>query len=314
VPLGRFFCDAPLLPPRARGPQPVCHALSPAPFPRPHTAPRSYNWNEKWLAYDEASDYEHFWGSWRSGIVGVAATMYLGSLGAWIFMYHAFGSEGCPAQQTIISITLILTLILSIISCTKIAPHGTLLTSSVVTSYCTYLCYSALASHPSHTCNPFHTDQAHVWRDQVVGLLVACISVCTIVSSTTGSKTAIIGRESGSEMTAKLDDSGVPSSINGSSSDSTDDHVGPESWWYYHLMMVACSMYIAMLITDWSEQPAFDHGVPATKEAANAYNTSLQSFWVKAVSQWMCLLLYAWTLLAPYCLRHYRDFGIEFDD
>lgn len=246
--------------------------------------------------------------------MGVAATMYLGSLGAWIFMYHAFGSEGCPAQQTIISITLILTLILSIISCTKIAPHGTLLTSSVVTSYCTYLCYSALASHPSHTCNPFHTDQAHVWRDQVVGLLVACISVCTIVSSTTGSKTAIIGRETGSEMTAKLDDSGVPSSINGSSSDSTDDHVGPESWWYYHLMMVACSMYIAMLITDWSEQPAFDHGVPATKEAANAYNTSLQSFWVKAVSQWMCLLLYAWTLLAPYCLRHYRDFGIEFDD
>ena len=26
------------------------------------------------------------------------------------------------------------------------------------------------------------------------------------------------------------------------------------------------------------------------------------------------MLLYAWTLLAPYCLRHYRDFGIEFDD
>jgi len=277
-----------------------------------------YNWNEAWLAYDEASDNEQFWGSWKSGIVGAAAAMYLGSLGMWIFMYNAFAPEGCPEQSTIISLTLILTIVLSAISCTKIAPHGTVLTSAVVTSYCTYLCYSALASHPRQTCNPFVSDPTHVWHDQLVGLVVAAISVVTIVSSTTGSKTAIIGREAGSEMTAKLED-GTPmegtssTSINGASADTADEEVGPESWWYYHLMMVACSMYMAMLLTDWSEQPAFDHGVPATREAADAYRTSLQSFWVKVVSQWLCLLLYAWTLLAPYCLRNYRDFGIEFD-
>ena len=66
-----------------------------------------------------------------------------------------------------------------------------------------------------------------------------------------------------------------------------------------------------MLLTDWSSQPAFN--ARATRLDSASYDTSLGSFWVKLVSQWICLLLYAWTLLAPYCLREYRDFGIEFD-
>ena len=87
-----------------------------------------------------------------------------------------------------------------------------------------------------------------------------------------------------------------------------------ESWWYYHLMMVACSMYMAMLLTDWSAQPAMVHGVPATRFDEGAHHSvSLGSFWVKVVSQWVCLLMYGWTLLAPYLLRDVRDFGIEFD-
>ena len=61
-----------------------------------------------------------------------------------------------------------------------------------------------------------------------------------------------------------------------------------------------------MLLTDWSSLPA-DVPVGTTPPVY------LGSFWVKIVSQWVCLLIYAWTLLAPYLLRDYRDFGIEFD-
>jgi len=79
-------------------------------------------------------------------------------------------------------------------------------------------------------------------------------------------------------------------------------------------MMVACSMYMGMLLTDWSSQPAYTKdNVPAMIESDDEYNVSYGSFWVKIVSQWVCLLMYAWTLLAPYMLRDYRDFGIEFD-
>jgi len=278
-----------------------------------------YTCNETLVTWDEESDHEAFWGSWRSVIVGSSSVMYLGSLGMWIFMYHSFGHDGCPAQSALISITLSLSVILTIISCTRVAPHGTLLTSAVVTAYSTFLCYSALASHPDGSCNPFKMDPSNSWSDTTVGLIVGCISILSAASSATASKTALIGREAGSEMTAKLEDgtpmdSGTSStSINANSPTTADEEVGAESWWYYHLMMVACSMYMAMLLTDWSDQPAFDNGVPALVDASQHYDTSLPSFWVKTVSLWVCLLLYGWTLLAPYCLREYRDFGIEFD-
>ena len=35
---------------------------------------------------------------------------------------------------------------------------------------------------------------------------------------------------------------------------------------------------------------------------------------VTEVSQWLCFLIYAWTLLAPYLMRNHRDFGIDFSD
>ena len=63
--------------------------------------------------------------------------------------------------------------------------------------------------------------------------------------------------------------------------------------------------FFAMFLTDWSTQPV--------DTPIGSYAVSLQSFWVKIGSQWLCLLMYAWTLLAPYLLRHHRDFGIEFD-
>jgi len=63
---------------------------------------------------------------------------------------------------------------------------------------------------------------------------------------------------------------------------------------------------MAMLLSDWSTQPI-------NEPAHGQYMASLSSFWVKIVSQWICLLMYAWTLLAPYLLRNVRDFGIDFD-
>ena len=70
-------------------------------------------------------------------------------------------------------------------------------------------------------------------------------------------------------------------------------------------MMTVCTFYMAMLLTDWSTQPV--------NQPDGSYATSLGTFWVKIGSQWVCLLMYAWTLLAPYLLRDVRDFGIEFD-
>jgi len=267
-----------------------------------------YGWNERWLQNDEASESN----GWKIGILVSAAVLFIGSIAGWVLLYVQFGHSDCPAQQALISVTLILTVILTIISCTKIAPHGTLLTSGVVTAYATYLCYSALASHPDTTCNPYANRDTNSILDMLAGLLVAAISMACTAWSATGSKDALIGKEPGSDLTQTLEDGSTKES---SSHDDKDEELGSESWWYYHLMMVACSMYMAMLLTDWSSQPWQINGVPLVNQdhAFGHYNTSLGSFWVKVVSQWVCLLMYAWTLLAPYIFRNTRDFGVEFD-
>ena len=56
--------------------------------------------------------------------------------------------------MSLITLTLLVTVSLTIVSCSKLAPHGTILTSAVVTLYASYLCYSALASNPDKQCNP----------------------------------------------------------------------------------------------------------------------------------------------------------------
>jgi len=277
-----------------------------------------YSWNEKWLEYDERNECEGSCCGWKTAIIVCSAGMYIGSLALWIAMYVLFGKEGCGAQLTLTTLTIIVTLILTVIACSKLAPHGTLLTSGVVTLYASYLCYSALASNPDKDCNPLAEGSMESASDLTMGLLVAGISIAVTANSATGSKAAIVGTSNSTEMTTTLEDaSGAPKES--SSEEQEDGKVvfGRESWWYYHLMMIACSLYMAMLLTDWSNMPAEKNGVPAVdmlEEARSTrYGVDLVSFWVKLVSQWFCLLLYAWSLLAPYLLREVRDFGVEFE-
>jgi len=270
-----------------------------------------YTWNESWLAYDEASDNDEGICGWRLAVVFSALGMYALSLTGWVLLFVYFGHDGCPAQQTLVSVTLLLCLALTAASCSKIAPHGTLLTSAVVTLYCTYLCYSALASHPDKDCNPFsETDMCSTW-EMVFGLVVFAVSMASTAVSATGGKEAIVGRSESAagDLEKPLDE--APNST-----DDEEDEIQPESHWYYHVMMAMCALYMAMLLTSWGSSPADFPGIPyeGYQDDSAKGDVSDFSFWVKIISQWVCFLVYAWTLLAPYLLRNHRDFGIDFSD
>jgi len=279
-----------------------------------------YSWNEKWLEYDERNECEGTCCGWKTAIIVSAFGMYVGSIVLWVVMYLVFGKEGCGAQLTLTSLTIIICVALTVISCTKIAPHGTLLTSAVVTLYSSYLCYSALASNPDKHCNPLAEGSMESASDLTMGLLVAGISIAVTANSATGSKQALVGSSASggsSELTTTLED-GTPKESSSAENDNEKVEYGRESWWYYHVMMIACSLYMAMLLTDWSNMPAETNGVPALaqlieEDRHTRYGVDLVSFWVKLSSQWICMLMYGWTLLAPYCLRDVRDFGVEFE-
>jgi hypothetical protein len=275
-----------------------------------------YRANEYLIELDERSEAEG-WCTWKLAILSGAFFMYAASIAMWVLESNFFGKDGCASQQALIAITIIITISLSIVSCSRIAPHGTLLTSSIVTAYASYLCYSALASQPNPGpgeagahCNPFAERSDNSWSDLLVGFLVFSVSMASTAWSATGSKDKLMGKATptNSELNEALDTSTVTSSSvedAGANTSDSEEITGPESWWYYHLMMVVCSFYMAMLLTDWSMQPV--------DKPRGEFAVSLESFWVKIIAQWICLLMYAWTLLAPYLLRNHRDFGIEFD-
>lgn len=72
---------------------------------------------------------------------------------------------------------------------------------------------------------------------------------------------------------------------------------GKDKPWFFHLIMLSASLYMAMLLTNW--------GVGSTTGTSN---TGAASMWIKIVTQWLTYLLYFWTLVAPLCCRN-RDFS-----
>ena len=66
--------------------------------------------------------------------------------------------------------------------------------------------------------------------------------------------------------------------------------------------MFLCSVYMAMLLTNWgSYDPAEEDG------GKQRYNVGYASAWLLAGTLWVCCCLYLWTLLAP-SLFPDRDF------
>lgn len=64
--------------------------------------------------------------------------------------------------------------------------------------------------------------------------------------------------------------------------------------------MMLGSAYLAMLLTDWT--------ILGSSHMAELQGGSTAPMWAKFSSELLCILLYAWTLLAPVLCRD-REFG-----
>ena len=75
----------------------------------------------------------------------------------------------------------------------------------------------------------------------------------------------------------------------------------PYRYDYIHAVFAAASMYVAMVFTGWNLEQVEVFG-------KFELNQGELSMWIKISSQWICFLLYTWTMVAPYLLQD-RDFG-----
>lgn len=74
----------------------------------------------------------------------------------------------------------------------------------------------------------------------------------------------------------------------------------PGQAWKSNLVMVLIAMYFAMMMTNWGD-------INEDGESSGPKNGWV-AMWLTTAGQWVCFLLYAWTLVAP-SLFPDRDFS-----
>jgi hypothetical protein len=216
---------------------------------------------------------------------------------------------------------------------------GALLPSAVVAAYSTYLCWGALSSDPDPTCNPLYEAAESPW---LVATGIACTAVSLAwtsfsaatsmpnlfhgqppqdaapltpsayrheqtpprgpsptspepaVAAVTLTEIEIEDEEAEAEAEAETEGGGDAFVNHNSSSTAAE----PERYSVFHAIMLFAALYMGMLLTDWGSGAQEGSAHPAGGKTA---------MWVKILSQWLTMLIYIWTLIAP-SLFPDRDF------
>jgi len=291
----------------------------------------AYNWNESWVELSNEADRIEYGSGvlWLRAIIAMCVVMYGASLtGIWL-LYHFF--SGCPENNAVITLTLIGVVAITVVQLS--GTEGSLLTSSVISAYATYLAYSLVSKNPDGRCNPqLGTNDA--WGISI-GLALTAISLAwTGFSwtaegrlSTDGAKTTKSVAPSASDGSRRRRDpngldldvpfldpedqptSGFVAEADDDEGDVTDSaRTAGSDLWKLNVVLVLISCWIAMMLTGWGTiQGVVTRNGEEEHTAANPTVGRVNMAMI-GVSQWVALGLYSWTLLAPRIFPD-RDFS-----
>jgi hypothetical protein len=115
-------------------------------------------------------------------LIGMTAVLTIISIVWLIYQYIWYG--GCGYNNVIISVTIIAGVIFFVIVLLRTREDASILTSAIVLLYVTYLQWSALASNPNETCNPFQYSNTNTVFQIVLGMFFTYIALMIISGST----------------------------------------------------------------------------------------------------------------------------------
>lgn len=272
-----------------------------------------YKVNEKFVEKDESEEdfccFTNGGNTYKILLILGTLLLFSAAFTGTGFMYSKFGSGGsCTFNSLALTTNLIFGIITSFIGMTKIAPHASIFVSALVTAYTTWMTFSALTSFPVAECNPSLNDSS------IGQTILSCVI--------TGVVFALIARninrwsQVNQEMASgggvgKVGTEDVRIQLDNAPDAAVAAEVEPQSFGFYHLLMLAVSLYMAMLLTDWGVNHG-DAGDNSVDYETTRHNVGYASAWLKISFTWACSSLYLWTLIAPRCCPN-RDFGLEQD-
>uniref|UniRef100_A0A7M4EZM4 Serine incorporator 3 n=1 Tax=Crocodylus porosus TaxID=8502 RepID=A0A7M4EZM4_CROPO len=272
-------------------------------------------------------------GPFTRALLSCTGLFYIVSVTGFVLFYIFYTKpDGCTENKFFISINLILCIAVSIISILpkvqENQPRSGLLQSSIITLYTVYLTWSAMSNEPDRSCNPSLLNiitqittstiappnttvipatpappKSLQWWDaqSILGLII--FVVCLLYSSIRSSSNSQVSKLILSGSDSAILEDGVGAS--GGAGEEAVRRVADNetegvqySYAFFHFMLFLAALYIMMTLTNWYS-PDADFKTMTSKWPA---------VWVKITSSWVCLLLYAWTLMAPLVLTN-RDFS-----
>mmetsp|Transcript_11550 Transcript_11550/g.22718 ORF Transcript_11550/g.22718 Transcript_11550/m.22718 type:complete len:463 (+) Transcript_11550:739-2127(+) len=268
----------------------------------------SYQVNDRMveLAFPSVGEENRFW---LFSILGSAAVLYLVCLVGIPLLFTFYGE--CAPGVVFSSLTLLGIIVFTAVTLFRdrlVGEEGAILPAAVVAAYSTYLAWSALASHPDPVCAPGHQTSSNHVANLIIGIIVATVSLMWTTMSVSNSIEGLVtGSESikNSEAATPLytveGDNGNESRVEtGTYEHADEESTSAENIWIFHLVLMGASMYMGMLLTNW--------GASDNAHGNETGTIGLATMWVKIVTQWLTMLLYIWTLIAPRVLGEYRDF------
>merc|ERR1711988_392926 len=268
-----------------------------------------YAWNENWR--DKAQEDESFF----KYLMGSTIMAYLASITFIVLSIVQFGAGGCSFAIAQISWTTVACVLFSVISIT-ISEHGSLLCSSMVTLYCCFYCWSALTGmdpgvtdDAGNKCNTLLSDSGSsaTTVNVVFGLILTCLSLAGSAYSSGEGVNDLTTMNSkhttdrAYKQASKDPEAGGDYEQMEGGGDQADWDFGSselvQPLMTYHFIMVVCVMYMVMTVVNWD--------VDVTSEHAKMENfgTGPTVVWVKTLGQWLTIVLYTWTLVAPKVLE-----------
>lgn len=243
----------------------------------------AYFWNDVWGRRSESNS------KWMWYLLIVSAGSFLGGavVSAVSFFYFVPHAD-CNFNAFVITSVLVGALLYTVLSIWL--PHGSIVPSSIVFIYTSSVMFTTLRTQDDEYCNKMAGAVGEVsLKQMLLGCLVPSFTLLYAVVSAGGNSSSLrFSTDEHEDVEEDPDEAG---------------HLA--QYMYFHFIMVLGSMYLAMLATGWHVNGGGDQRLSTSTSVAAG---------VRYTTVWVAILLYLWTLVAPYTCCRDRDFGFDIDD
>lgn len=282
-------------------------------------------WNEAWTTSYEESENRCYY----IGLLFFSILFFVLALTLTILLYVFYASDPvCHMSKGFVSVNLILCIAVTVLSVLpKIQEHqrSGILQSGLISLYVMYLTWSSVSSVPLRQCNPTlvianftlsaptgspatttttvapRTGETVVaqfnWETGVSLFIFIVLVLYSSIRTAAHSNVGKLGLQAESTTIADISPAGK-GDTEGQAVVDDEEEGTTYSYTAFHFMFAVASLYVMMTLTNWF-MPSSD---------LQTLQSNYGSVWVKIVSSWLCLFIYAWTLLAPVIFPD-RDFA-----